>query len=88
MPYKLNHWYKFLDFDGNYYIGQYIGRQKGFECCKCGKGCNAYTFNIWYDARSYETWGYGKEHLPKMIQDLGEHAGIITQHSFLLEEEK
>lgn len=71
MPYKLHRWYEFID-DGKHYIGQYVGRQKGFECCICGKGCNAYTFNIWNSETDYETWGYGSEHLPIMVKDLGE----------------
>ena len=29
---------------GDVVLADYIGRQKGFECCVCGKGCNAYTF--------------------------------------------
>lgn len=61
---------------GNTYIEyvEYIGRQEGFECSVCGKGCNAYTFNILhgdtldealknYVAGDYETIGFGREHL-------------------------
>ena len=59
-----NHWYKFND-NGEIHIGYFLGRQPGFECCVCGKGTNAYTFNIWNSDIDYETWGYGKEHLPK-----------------------
>ena len=70
MSYKINHWYKFND-RGEEYIGQYIGKQKGFECCVCGKRCNAYTFNIWHNDTSYETWEYGKEHLPIIVTDFG-----------------
>lgn len=71
------HWYRFND-RGEIHIGQYIGRQKGFECMVCRKGTNAYTFNIWcWDKTGghhpdYETWSYGKEHLPEIIEDLGE----------------
>lgn len=72
-----NHWYKFND-RGDVYIGYYLGRQKGFECCVCNKGTNAYTFNIWNSSTDYETWGYGKEHLPEIIEDLGLYNGIIT----------
>ena len=72
-----NHWYRFMEPDDNIYIGQYVGRQKGFECCVCGKGFNAYTFNIWNSETDYETWGYGKEHLPKILEDLGEHYTVI-----------
>lgn len=79
MSYKVNNWYEFIDSDGIKYIGQYIGRQSGFECSVCGKGCNAYTFNIWYNDRDYETFSYGKEHLPKMVKDLGKSEGIIIQ---------
>lgn len=71
-----NHWYKFND-RGEEHIGYYCGRQKGFECCVCGKGVNAYTFNIWNSPNDYETWGYGKEHLPVIIEDLGERIGLI-----------
>lgn len=77
MKLEINHWYRFMEPDNNIYIGQYVGRQKGFECCVCGKGCNAYTFNIWNSETDYETWGYGKEHLPKILEDLGEHDTII-----------
>ena len=70
-----NHWYRFVREDGKIYVGQYIGRQKGFECCVCRKGTNAYTFNIWHTTEDgygdYETWGFGKEHMPVMIEDLG-----------------
>ena len=71
-----NHWYKFND-RGEIYIGHYLGRQKGFECCVCGRGGNAYTFNIWYDIYHYETWGYGREHFPEIIEDMGERKGLI-----------
>lgn len=64
-----NHWYRFND-RGEEYVGQYVGRQSGFECCICGKGSNAYTFNIWSNDCNYETWGYGKEHLPKIIEEV------------------
>lgn len=60
--------------DGETVYAEYMGRQKGFECCVCGKGCNAYTFNILhgdtakeaiknYERGDYETWGYGEDHL-------------------------
>lgn len=78
---KENHWYKFND-RGEIHIGFYLGRQGGFECCVCGKGNNAYTFNIWHSTQGcdYETWGYGKEHLPKLIEDLGLRNGIIVDN--------
>ena len=71
-----NYWYKFNDQD-EIHMGYFLGRQSGFECCVCGKGGNAYTFNIWNSYVDYETWGYGKEHLPQIIEDLGEFNGIM-----------
>lgn len=71
------HWYRFVTM-GETHIGMYIGRQRGFECCVCGKGGNAYTFNLWYNERGgYETWGYGEEHLPQIVEDLGDCQEII-----------
>lgn len=70
-------WYKFDD-RGDIYIGQYIGRQKGFECTVCGKGSNAFTFNIWYDEKSYETLGFGKEHMPTIIECIDDINNIIV----------
>lgn len=69
-----NHWYRFND-NGEIHIGLFVGRQSGFECCVCGKGCNAFTFNIHHSThdQDYETWGYGKEHLPKILEDIGEN---------------
>jgi hypothetical protein len=71
---------KFLDGVHKYIINgeteyaEYMGRQKGFECCVCRKGCNAYTFNILhgktaeeairnYENGDYETVGFGEDHL-------------------------
>lgn len=59
-------------------FAEYIGRQKGFECCVCGKGCNAFTFNILhgdtyaeavenYKNQDYETWGYGRNHIEQSV---------------------
>lgn len=76
MKLTVGHWYKFND-GGDIHIGYFVGRQNGFECCVCGKGCNAYTFNIWYSSHDYETWGYGKEHLPTIAEDLGYKDGIV-----------
>ena len=73
---KAGNWYKFND-RGSEYIGQYIGRQEPFECGVCGKGHKAHTFNIWYDAHNYETFGYGTEHMPKIIEDLGQSEEVI-----------
>ena len=65
------HWYKFND-RGEIHIGQYVGRQQGFECVVCGKGGSAYTFNLWYSENGdYETWGYGKEHMPEILEEVG-----------------
>ena len=64
------HFYRFID-RGEEHVGQYIGREDGFECCVCGKGHRAYAFNIWYSEDGYETWAYGKEHMPKILEDLG-----------------
>lgn len=63
-------WYKFREADGAEHKAQYIGRQAGFECCVCGKGCNAKTFNVWYNKNDYETWGFGNDHLPQIIEEL------------------
>lgn len=72
-----NHWYKFKT-EGYEHVGQYIGREQGFECCVCNKGCKAHTFNIWYDpAGGWETWGFGTNHLPEIIEDLGEQEKIL-----------
>ena len=72
----VGHWYKFND-RGREYIGQYTGRDQGFECCVCDKGCKAHTFNIWYDQNGWETWGFGPKHMPTIIDDLGEQDEII-----------
>ena len=71
-----NHWYRFND-RGNKVIGQYTGRDQGFECCVCDKGCKAHTFNIWYNENGYETWGFGTNHLPQILEDLGEQEEVI-----------
>lgn len=68
---KINHFYKFND-RGEVHVGQYTGTENGFECCVCNKGCKAHTFNIWYNQNEYESWGFGNNHLPKIIEDLGE----------------
>ena len=73
---RAGHWYRFND-RGNEYVGQYMGRQDGFECCVCEKGCKAHTFNIWYCKQDYETWGFGNDHMPQIIEDLGEQAEVI-----------
>lgn len=75
---KMNHWYKFND-NGTEYVGQYTGSEQGFECCVCGKGCKAHTFNVFYDMDGYETWGYGPNHMPKILADLGESDTAILR---------
>lgn len=70
--------------EGNEYLAQYIGRQKGFECCVCGKGCNAYTFNIFHadditkvDPYDYETWGYGPTHIEDAVELVEEYRPVV-----------
>ena len=49
-----------------------MGREDGFSCCVCEKGYNAHCFNIWYNKDGgYETWGFGTDHLPELIEDYG-----------------
>lgn len=79
------HWYKIKDYWGDIFVVEYVGKQDGFECCVCNKGNNAYTFNHWYSIKNdegktcydYETWGFGKEHLPMIIEDYGKGDEII-----------
>lgn len=75
--YVVGHWYRFND-RGTECIGQYMGREEGFGCCVCDKGNNAHCFNIWYCKDDYETWGFGNEHLPKLIEDLGSSDDVIV----------
>lgn len=77
MKLKSGNWYLFKESNGTQHKGQYIGNQTGFECCVCGKGHKAKTFNIWYNGDNYETWGFGNEHLLEMIEDLGKSETII-----------
>lgn len=71
-------WYRIQEQDGTQHNAQYYGREAGFECCVCGKGCNAYAFNIWYDKDGgYETWAYGREHLPTILEQVGGTEDII-----------
>ena len=63
-------YYKF-EYKGRTFISQYMGREEHFECMVCGKGNNAYCFNVFdtleeYNNCSYETFSFGKEHLPKL----------------------
>lgn len=75
----VGNWYKFADTNGGggVHVGQYTGNDQGFECCVCGKGCKAHTFNIWYNENGWETWGFGNNHLPKIIENLGERENVI-----------
>ena len=71
-------WYRFREADGSEHVGQYYGREYGFECCVCGKGHNAFAFNIWHDkAGDYETWAFGKEHLPEILEKVGGMDDVI-----------
>jgi len=69
---KLYDWYIIKDcLDNEEHIAQYYGREEGFECCVCNKGNKAYCFNTYYDYDAYQTWSYGKEHMPQIIKSLG-----------------
>ena len=70
------HWYKFND-RGEVHVGYYVGNDCGFPCCVCDKGKKAHVFNIWHDLIGYESWGYGREHMPEILEDLGEVPGVI-----------
>ena len=76
----VGHWYKFREQGSDVtHIGQYMGRTQGFPCCVCGKGNKAHEFNVHYDIHGgYETWGFGKEHIPEIIEDLGNTAIVIV----------
>ena len=79
MKLKEGHWYKFND-RGDIHIGYYLGTDADFPCCVCDKGHKAHTFNIWYktpNCSNYETWGFGKEHMPEILEDLGEVDGLV-----------
>lgn len=73
---KQNHWYSFND-RGQTYIGQYTGKEDGFECCVCGKGCRASTFNVYYSKDGYETWGYGPNHMPTNIVEVADNTSDV-----------
>jgi len=70
MRLQADHFYRFND-RGEIHVGQYIGSECGFECCVCGKGSRAKCFNVFYDKDGYETWGYGREHMPKILEESG-----------------
>jgi hypothetical protein len=72
--------------EGHEYLAQYIGRQEGFECCVCGKGCNAFTFNIMHsddidnvDPYDYETWGYGPTHIDEAVELVEEYSHLVLK---------
>lgn len=69
---KKYNYYKFT-YRGYEVIGQYMGREKHFACMVCDKGNNAYCFNVFdtleeYKQNIYETYSFGKEHLPELIE--------------------
>lgn len=68
---KRNHYY-IAEIWQKKHIVLFMGREKDFNCLVCRKGNNAYCFNMYYDDKGgYQTLSYGKEHLPKIIKDLG-----------------
>ena len=75
------HFYKCNDkSDNTIFIGQYMGREKHFECQVCGGGHNAHCFNLYHtkgEWSEYECFSYGTEHLPEIIEDLGQPAEPI-----------
>lgn len=76
MRLRKNGYYLIQDcFSDKKYLSQYLGQERGWECCVCNKGCNAHCFNIFdnlekYDDCIYETWSYGREHMPTIIKEL------------------
>ncbi|MNW42243.1 hypothetical protein D3C74_293960 [compost metagenome] len=65
-----------VEIDGAQRLGEYMGRQDGFECVVCGKGEKCFTFNLFdneaeYAKGNYETLGFGRNHLNyvKLIQE-------------------
>lgn len=70
---------KLYRIQGEEVFADYMGRERGFECCVCGRGCNAYCFNILHGATreeaetaykngDYETWGFGPKHLDSNVE--------------------
>ena len=59
-----------IDDRGDVVEAEYMGREGGFECCVCGKGCKAHCFNVYHsdNAGDYETWGFGDNHMPKILK--------------------
>jgi hypothetical protein len=85
---KKYNWYiiKETNFGENkLYIAQYYGREEGFECMVCNHGHNAYCFNVYYDYDMYQTWCYGKEHMPEIVKDLGSSREQIIDNEENLE---
>ena len=78
MRMKVLNWYLVEDQRLGKMLVQYYGREEGFECDICGHGNNAYCFNRYYDDNGgYETFCYGKEHLPRILKDLGGNNFIV-----------
>lgn len=75
MKMTIGNWYRF-NHDGSEYIGQYTGTDQDFECCVCGKGHKAKTFNVWY-GNDYETWGFGDRHMPQITEEIADQPGTI-----------
>lgn len=69
---KTDYIYRIKLHDGEIVNAQYIGRQRGFECAVCRRGNNSYTFNVWYSIDGYETYGFGQEHMPEILEEIGE----------------
>jgi len=56
---------------GDVVIAEYVGREGGFECCVCGKGCKAHCFNVFHgNDYEWETWGFGDNHMPQIIAEV------------------
>jgi hypothetical protein len=32
----------------------------------------SYTFNVWDSIDGYETYGFGQEHMPEILEEIGE----------------
>lgn len=83
--YKTVHGFKTAKPDIFDFIGYYMGREEGFDCIVCGKGDNAFGFNVYQgdlehptkkqvedyiDNIGYETFTFGKEHMPEVIEEI------------------
>lgn len=80
MRLKIGRVYKIKDAHNFVGYGVYMGKQQDFECCICRKGNCVKTFNILHgdtieeglnnlDKGDYETFGYGNEHFPDILED-------------------